>query len=72
MFVVKHTMAKAFEVGIGTLCLEFLAHTLVFFLYFTSAGTIATTLLQALLDYLYNFFVGIECNFHKLDLKNVA
>ena len=65
-FVVKHTMTKAFKIGIGNLLFEFLAHTLVFLCTLNSARAVTACPLQALFNCLYCFFVGIKCYFHLL------
>lgn len=57
-------MAKAFKIRVFYLLFEFFTHTLVFRCMFSAAGAIAAGAFETLLDYLDDFFVGIECDLH--------
>ena len=57
--VVEHTVAKAFEIGVGDLIFEFLAHTLGIICFFSAARAVTACLFQSFFYGVDNFRIGI-------------
>ena len=62
--VIKHAMAKAFELLVGNLFTKLFAHTHCVLGHFTSAWTMSAFFQDAFAYCLDNFFVGIINNSH--------
>ena len=60
--VVEHTVAKAFEIGIGNLIFEFPAHTLGIICFFSAARAVTACLFQS-------FFYGVDARLCRYFLK---
>ena len=59
-------MAIALKIGIGDLTAEFLAHTFVFLRLSQAAGAVAVLGLEPLLDVLYDLFIFIIADLHRI------
>ena len=57
-------MTITLVIGVFDLISEFLAHTLVIFSAFESAGAVAAFFLEAFFDHLYHFFIFIKSYLH--------
>ena len=63
-FVIEHTVAVAFKIGVGNLVLELLTHALGSLRALQTAGAVPTGTLQALADGVDDLLIGIELDFH--------
>ena len=61
-------MAEAFEIRIGNLITEFLAHAFCVFGLLTPAGAVAARALETLFNDFYNLGIRVERNSHNIQL----
>ena len=64
MFVIEHAVAESFEVRVGDLVAELLAHTLRFGGHFPAAGAIPVAARQAFFYDLHDLFVWVQSDLH--------